>query len=40
MKTTQTLTMAALLLTVVACSKQEGTETATEAPMAEIPAMT
>jgi uncharacterized protein YcfL len=38
MKTTY-LILAALLVTVAACSEQENTETASQAPIAEMPAM-
>lgn len=38
MKTTY-LILSALLVTVAACSKQENTETASQAPNAELPAM-
>lgn len=39
MKTTQTLIMAAFLVTMTACSKQEHTEAASQAPKIETPAI-
>jgi hypothetical protein len=39
MKTTQTLLAAIFLVSLAACSKQENTETTSQAPMTEMPAI-
>lgn len=39
MKTTQMLILATVLVVVAACSKQENTETTSQAPKTEMPAM-
>lgn len=39
MKTTQILVMATFLVAVAACSKQENTQTTSQTPKAEMPAM-
>lgn len=39
MKTTQTLILATFIVTALACSKQESTDSINETPMAEMPVM-